>query len=150
MTDETAAPTSEKTMLYREPTGDSDQQSLQDIWGRELETRVVNASEVPNLLADGWVQHPLDLGKKPEERAGFSRVASGELQLTRDELDAAQNLADELTAENGKLKAEIDETKQFLEAEVDLRKNAEARVAELGAEIAALKANSRPQGGGKR
>ena len=43
----------EDTMLYREPALDSDESAIQDIWGRRLETRVVDAPEVPSLLRGG-------------------------------------------------------------------------------------------------
>lgn len=42
MTDETTLPR-EDTMLYREPTPESE--AVQDIWGKKLETRVVGHSE---------------------------------------------------------------------------------------------------------
>lgn len=138
MTEETTAQTSEETMLYRKPTDDSDPANVQEIWGQELETRTVNASDVPGLLADGWVTHPLDVGKKPEERAGFvpaHNAESEELRLTREAAGKAEALVKELSAE-------LNESKAFLEAEANLRKTAESRVSELEAEIAALKASS--------
>jgi hypothetical protein len=99
MTDETTAPLREDTMLYREPTADSDENAIQDIWGQRLEVRTVDVSEVAELLEQGWVQHPLDLGKKPEERAGFEKVAGKELEQTRLALETAEKLVGELTAE---------------------------------------------------
>jgi hypothetical protein len=99
MTDETDAPLREDTMLYRTPTDDSDENAVQDIWGQRLEIRTVDVSEVADLLNEGWVQHPLDLGKKPEERAGFAKVAGKELEHTRAALDTAEKLVAELTKE---------------------------------------------------
>jgi hypothetical protein len=104
MTDETTAPLREDTMLYREPTADSDENAIQDIWGQRLEVRTVDVSEVADLLEQGWVQHPLDLGKKPEERAGFEKVAGKELEQTRLALDTAEKLVEELTAERDALR----------------------------------------------
>lgn len=98
----------EETMLYREPTDDSEK--IEEIWGRELETRVVDAAEVPEMLSSGWVVHPLDLGKKPEERAGFERVprqADRELELAKEAAQTAEKLVRELTAENEKLRADL-------------------------------------------
>src|SRR5205809_7329802 len=96
MTDEATAPLREDTMLYREPTADSDENAVQDIWGQRLEVRTVDVTEVAELLEQGWVQHPMDLGKKPEERAGFEKVAGKELEQTRLALETAEKLVGEL------------------------------------------------------
>lgn len=92
----------EDTMIYRSPAADSDQTAIQDIWGERLEVRTVDASEVPALLAEGWVTHPMDVGNKgkPEEAAGFEPV-KGEA------LEAAEKLAEALTEEVAQLKGEV-------------------------------------------
>lgn len=102
MTDQDTAQR-EDTMLYRSPAPDSDKTAIQDIWGEQLEVRTVDASEVPGLLAEGWVTHPLDIGgdrPKPEEAAGFEPVKGKALE-------AAENLAAELTKELDAAKGEI-------------------------------------------
>lgn len=123
----------EDTMVYRKPTDGSDEASIQDIWGQKLETRVVASSDVPALLAEGWAAHPLDIGKKPEERAGFVRELGGEEALLREALEAekreTQHLADankdlavKLSAAeeaNRKLQAELAELKKAPSAKKD-------------------------------
>jgi hypothetical protein len=100
----------EDTMLYREPTDDSDEQAVQDIWGKRLEVMTVDASQVHEFLEAGWVTHPLDIGKSPEERAGFTRVAGSsdrELTETRLALETAEKLVDEQAKRISELEAEV-------------------------------------------
>lgn len=139
MTDETTAPLREDTMLYREPTADSDENAIQDIWGQRLEVRTVDVSEVADLLEQGWVQHPLDLGKKPEERAGFEKVAGKELTNTRLALETAEKLVEELTAERDALSKRLTEASEaILKVGSDLKAAEELADAETKAKEAAL------------
>jgi hypothetical protein len=141
MTDETTAPLREDTMLYREPTADSDENAIQDIWGQRLEVRTVDVSEVADLLEQGWVQHPLDLGKKPEERAGFEKVAGKELEQTRLALDTAEKLVGELTAERDALRpvqAMTEASEAATRSAADLKAAEELADAETKAKEAAL------------
>lgn len=121
MNDQQTQDAREDTMLYRKPTPDSDDNAVQDIWGEKLEVRTVDASEVPDLLAEGWVTHPLELGggekkQKPEQAAGFEPI-KGEA------LEAAEKLAEELTTERDKLLGEIKD----LTVERDMLKDETAR-----------------------
>jgi hypothetical protein len=149
MTDETTAPLREDTMLYREPTADSDENAIQDIWGQRLEVRTVDVSEVADLLEQGWVQHPLDLGKKPEERAGFDKVAGKELEQTRLALDTAEKLVgelekrvDDLSRSNIDLQDQRNKVAEDLKAAEDLA-DAETKAKEAAlAELATLKASN--------
>jgi uncharacterized protein with von Willebrand factor type A (vWA) domain len=161
----------EDTMLYREPTPETDDHAVQDIWGEQLETRVVDASEVPDMLSEGWVKNPLDLGKKPEERAGFQHVAGKREQGLVDALEAAEKLAGELgekakslTEENAQLatdfkhfkgleqatSAELSAAKEHiarvetdLETERTLRAEGAEHIQKLEATIAELKGKSK-------
>lgn len=92
----------EDTMIYRAPTPESEETAVQDIWGKQLETRVVDASEVPAMLKDGWYRSPADIGRepKPEEAAGFVPVKGAALET-------AEKLIDELTRENAALKNDL-------------------------------------------
>jgi hypothetical protein len=149
MTDETTAPLREDTMLYREPTADSDENAIQDIWGQRLEVRTVDVSEVADLLEQGWVQHPLDLGKKPEERAGFDKVAGKELEQTRLALETAEKLVGEqdtrikqLTDANIDLQGQRDQARADQAAAEQLA-DAETKAKEAAlAELAALKSSN--------
>jgi hypothetical protein len=149
MIDQTEAPLREETMLYRTPTEDSDESAIQDIWGQKLETRVVDAAEVADLLADGWVQHPLDLGKAPEQRAGFEKVAGNELAHTRAALETAEKLVkeqdkriDDLTRSNIALQEQRDKALSDLKAAEELA-DAETKAKEAAlAELAELKSST--------
>lgn len=165
--DQPIAEPREDTMIYREPTSDSDDNAVQDIWGKQLEVMTVDASEVQDYLAAGWVTHPLDLGKKPEERAGFKRDAgSGEKELaeTRLALDTAEKLVDEQAKRIAELETERDNAhaaeKLAIEAgdkiAADLKAAEELADAETKAkdealaELAALKADSAASGKGTK
>lgn len=144
----------EDTMLYRTPAPDSDKAAIQDIWGEQLEVRTVDASEVSDLLAEGWVTHPMHLdGKpKPEEAAGFEPVKGKALEaaeklaeeLTR-ERDAARQLAedngklaDERQTEIAKLSADLKAAEELADSESKAKDAALAEVAELKAAPAKL------------
>lgn len=136
MTQETTAQR-EDTMIYRAPAPDSDKAAIQDIWGEQLEVRTVDASEVSDLLAEGWVTHPMHIdGKaKPEEAAGFEPVKG-------DALEAAEKLAGQLTCERDALAAEV----KALTDDRDVLKNAVADLTKANAgvveELAAAKADN--------
>lgn len=158
MTDQPTAELREETMLYREPTPETDETAVQDIWGRRLETRIVEAGDVPALLEQGWVSHPLELGKSPEERAGFERVpgkADKELAETRLALETAEKLVaeqekrlDQLTQANIALQEERDRARADLKAAEELA-DAETKAKEaLQAELAAIRAE-KPKPAGK-
>lgn len=112
MTDQTVL--NEATMLYREPAKDSDESSIHEIWGKKLEIRTVDASEVPDLLAEGWVRNPLDLDQRPHAKP--KPVASADTaDALRKELEAAKVREKQLnerliatTEENARLKADLD------------------------------------------
>jgi hypothetical protein len=93
-------------MIYRKPVEDSDPLAIADIWGRPLETRTVDASEVEALKSEGWVTHPshIDNPPKPEEAAGFVpdrgkadaelKAAHERIAALESDLKAATELAD--------------------------------------------------------
>lgn len=139
----------EDTMIYREPTTDSDENAVQDIWGRQLEVMTVDASEVQGFLSAGWVQHPLDLGKKPEEIEGFKReprAADKELAETRLALETAEKMLGEktkamenLVASNLELQAQRDKAQNDQKAAEELA-DAESKAKDAAlAELQALK-----------
>lgn len=121
----------ETTMLYRKPSTESDEGAVQEIWGKKLETRVVEASEVPSMLSEGWVQHPLDIGKKPEELAGFTRELGGQEALLREALDTEKALTAELLETNKKLAGDLKAAEELVAAESKEKEAALARIAEL-------------------
>lgn len=101
----------EDTMIYRAPTDETE--VITDIWGKNLETRVVDASEVPAMLKDGWVTNPLhiDHPPKPEEAAGFV-PDRGEVDALHATLEEAKKREDALAAEVAGLKDELKESKE--------------------------------------
>lgn len=141
----------EDTMLYREPTDESDEAAVQDIWGKKLETRVVDASEVPALLNDGWVRNPLDLGKKPEERAGFERMPRTS-DPSADALAAAEKLASELgekvkslTEERDVANERVKALETDLSAEKALRASSAEHIRRLEEETKELRKAAKPK-----
>jgi hypothetical protein len=103
MTEETIR---EDTMLYRVPAKDTDPSTIHNIWGRDLETCTVDASEVEALKKERWVSHPshIDNPPKPEEAAGFVpdrgkadaelKAAHERIAALESDLKAASELAD--------------------------------------------------------
>lgn len=107
----------DETMLYRKPTKETDENAVSEIWGHRLETRVVDASEVPSLLSEGWVEHPMDLTgeRKPEVKA--AKADNSEPVATKEALATAEQLIAKLTDENGKLIADLKAAEELAEAE---------------------------------
>lgn len=138
MNDQAPAVIRDETMLYREPTDGSDEQQISEIWGKKLETRVVDASEVPEMLAAGWVRNPLhiDHPPKPEEAAGFEPANAG----LREDVVSARAIADEAIARLAeaelkieRLEADLSAATELADAESKAKDAALARVAELEA-----------------
>lgn len=128
----------EETMLYREPTSDSDPEAVQDIWGEKLETLVVDASRVPELLGQGWATHPGDVGKSPEERADFERVhgtADAAIEALKDDIEGLTAERDTLRAENARLAADLKAAEDLADAETRAKES-------LQSELNALKAGA--------
>lgn len=123
----------ETTMLYRKPTSESDEGAVQDIWGKKLETRVVEASEVPAMISEGWVTHPMNVGKKPEELAGFTRELGGQEALLREALESEKKLVAELVDKNQKLEGDLKAAEELANAESKEKEAALAQLAELTA-----------------
>lgn len=119
----------EDTMIYRTPTKETEETT--DIWGKNLETRVVDATEVPDMLKDGWVTNPLhiDHPPKPEEAAGFV-PDRGDI---RDELEEALRREGALAAEVDGLKGDLKAAEDLATAESKAKDAALARIAELEA-----------------
>src|SRR3954464_6767290 len=114
----------EDTMIYRTPTKET--QETTDIWGKKLETRVVDATEVPAMLKDGWVTNPLHIDNppKPEEAAGFVPVS--DTKALRAELDEAhQRIA--------ALQTDLQAAEELANSESKAKDAALARIAELEA-----------------
>lgn len=128
MIDEAPIELREDTMVYRQPTAETDDTTVQDIWGKRLEIRVVDASEVPAMLQDGWVANPqhIDNPPKPEESAGFVPAGSAELGDLRAEVAAAKEVIDTL-------KSDLTAAEDLVAAESKAKDAALARVAELEA-----------------
>jgi hypothetical protein len=124
MTDETIL--AESTMIYRKPVEDSDPLAIQDIWGKQLETRTVDASEVEALKGEGWVTHPshIEHPPKPEEAAGFVPDRKAEAAL-RAEIATLNERIDALEAD---LKAAT----ELADAESKAKDEALAKLAEQG------------------
>lgn len=122
----------EDTMIYRAPTKDT--QETTDIWGKNLETRVVDASEVPDMLKDGWVTNPLhiDHPPKPEEAAGFV-PDRGEVDALRAQIEEAKERESALAAEIDGLKGDLKAAEDLTASETKAKDEALARVAELEA-----------------
>lgn len=109
MIDEQTADAREDTMLYREPTDDSDDNQVQDIWGQKLETRIVDASEVPAFISEGWYTHPQEIGGVTRQEADASFDDDRVKRHAGPALEAAEKLVEELTKERDGLTAERDE-----------------------------------------
>jgi hypothetical protein len=114
----------EDTMLYREPTPESAE--VVDIWGKKLEARVVDASEVSAMLRDGWVTHPrhIDNPPKPEEAAGFVPVS--DTKALQEELDA-------MRATISRLQGDLAAAEQLVASESKAKDEALARIGDLDA-----------------
>jgi hypothetical protein len=92
----------EDTMIYRTPADDSDPQAVSNIWGKDLETRVVDAGEVDAMIGEGWVRDPRHIDNPPKAPVGSvpdkpdPRIAELEDQVAKltDDLKAATDLAD--------------------------------------------------------
>lgn len=114
----------EDTMIYRAPTKET--QETTDIWGKSLETRVVDATEVPDMLKDGWVTNPLHLDHppKPEEAAGFVPDNSG----IKAELEAALKREAALAAEVAGLKGDLKAAEELTAAETKAKDEALAQL----------------------
>jgi hypothetical protein len=92
----------EDTMIYRKPAADSDPLAISNIWGNDLETRVVDAGEVDGMIGEGWVRDPRHIDNPPKAPVGSvpdkadPRIAELEEQVARltDDLKAATDLAD--------------------------------------------------------
>lgn len=125
------------TMLYRQPTDDSDEAQIADIWGAKLETRVVRASDVEGMLADGWVRDPLKIGAKadltPAPTSDVSSNSASTLTDTRGALAAAEKLAEELGETVKSLTVERDNA---LQAASDAAEKVKALETDLSAEKA--------------
>lgn len=120
------APLREDTMLYRVPVKDSDPSAIHDIWGEDLETKVVDAPEVAQFVNDGWSTHP------PHVQAPAKPAAQAAL-------DEAPALRDELDALNGRiadLEADLRAAEELAAAESKAKDEALARVKELEAAAA--------------
>jgi hypothetical protein len=119
MTDETTL--AEATMIYRKPVTDSDPLAIQDIWGQQLETRTVDASEVNVLKGEGWVTHPSHIEHPP---------SADDVPLDRKSVDAElKALRDHISALESDLKAATD----LADAESKAKDQALAKITELAA-----------------
>lgn len=127
----------EDTMLYREPTPESAE--VVDIWGKKLETRVVDASEVPAMLHDGWVTNPLhiDHPPKPEEAAGFVPDRGPEIDALKTAITEAKEREDALAAEVTGLKDELQAARASETELAGKLKGAEDRAASLVSDLKA-------------
>ena len=105
----------DETMLYRAPTPETDDKAVSDIWGRRLETRVVDTADVAGLLAEGWVRNPMDLADTPGGE-GMERVVGKQEQATREALDTADKLLAEQERRIAELEAERDAVRDELKA----------------------------------
>lgn len=141
-------PVREDTMLYREPTPDSE--DVSEIWGKRVETRVVDATEVPGMLREGWFTSPhlLDAPKR-EQDGGFEPVRdAAEADALRAELEAATKAlggaADAITS----LKSDLTAAEDLVATESKAKDAALVRVAELEAAAAkpklGIKAGDKP------
>lgn len=111
------------TMLYRAAGPDS--RDVQDIWGRKLETVVVEAAEVGERLSDGWVRSPLEIAEDGKPAPKVQKVQSDVAALTAaaDELEAANKRVAELTEELAQMRtraeaaeAEAEEARELIAA----------------------------------
>lgn len=93
----------EDTMIYRAPVPESE--TVTEVWGKQVETKVVDAPEVDGYLADGWVRHPDHIDNPPPPPAAVTK-ANGEI--------------DALKAENADLKARIAALEAELKAAEEL------------------------------
>lgn len=122
----------EDTMLYRAEVPESDVSRVADIWGRKLETTVVDASEVDDLVAQGWARHPSEIaddGKVTPKKDSGDKEA---LTKAADALEAANQ-------REAALQAELDqarETEKGLIASLDTIQTERAAMVE---EITALR-----------
>ncbi|MES2902683.1 MAG: hypothetical protein V4696_00715 [Pseudomonadota bacterium] len=110
----------EDTMIYRAPTPDST--DVQDIWGKQLEVKVVDAPEVDGFLADGWVTNPLHIDHPPKSNDDAGGVVG---TPAADALAAAEKLIDELTDQNADLTAKLADAETSNTALTDNLKAAE-------------------------
>lgn len=94
---------------------------------------MVDASEVPAMLKDGWVTNPIhiDHPPKPEEAAGFVPVS--DTKALQDELDAAKERETALAAEVDGLKGDLKAAEELADTESKAKDAALARIAELEA-----------------
>lgn len=109
------------TMIYRKPVKDSDPLAIQDIWGKPLETRTVDGSEVEGFIADGWVRHPSHIEHPP---------AAEEPALDRASVDAEVR---ELHSRIAALEADLKAATELADAESKAKDDALAKVRELTA-----------------
>lgn len=120
------APLREDTMLYRVPVKDSDPSAIHEIWGKDLETKIVDAPEVAQHVADGWSPYPphTDAPAKPAAQAAL------------DEAPALQEELDTLRGRIADLEADLKGAEELIASESKAKDEALARVKELEAAAA--------------
>ncbi len=59
-------------MLYKQGRGTK-------VWGKEVQVKVVDDSDVEDHLADGWVRHPNEVPETNDEPIGDSGVVKKDM-----------------------------------------------------------------------
>lgn len=91
--DQTVVPGNDQ-MLYRKPEN-PDAEGVTEIWGKKLETKIVDANDVPAMLEQGWATHPNHIDNPP------ANVPS-------------PSLSDALQSSNDQLQGDLDEARRAL------------------------------------
>jgi len=117
----------EDTMIYREPIDGSE--NVQDIWGSQVEVKVVDAPEVAAFLAEGWVTNPEHIKNPPKAPVAKDDPRIAELEAEVATLRGALKSADEMIVKlQGDLKAATD----LADAESKAKDEALAKLADAG------------------